>query len=284
VDGRHFDALARQLSSRRTALGGLLAGLLLPLEAAARKKGKDKQRQGKGKDRHKGKAKQRASAQLEPCWRAGACIVSKGSNVSQCDLEGYIAPDPLDCTRCNLSRANLRGADLTGVNFTRANLSGACLVDANFFGATFTNSTNLYNAIFCRTIMPDGSVNNSGCGSATACCPTCNRWIGMTCGTPGNLCCDGSACQNGTCVCVPATCQSLGKTCGTWPDGCGGMLSCGTCSAGCICSDLSGGSGTVCRQMVLPTCTPSCDQCPAGMVCIVASHCSLGIGCSQACT
>ena len=30
-------------------------------------------------------------------------------------------------------------------------------------------------------------------------------------------------------VCKPATCESLGKDCGMLSDGCGGMLSCGTC-------------------------------------------------------
>jgi hypothetical protein len=185
MDGGRFDTLTRQLSSRRVAIGGLLAGLLVPLEASARK-------QGKG--RTKNKKRNRAQAQQEPCWRSGACIVSKGSNVSQCDLAGYTAPEGLDCTRCNLSRANLSGADLTGVNFTRANLSGACLVDADFSGATFTNATNLYGAIFCNTTMPDGSVNNSGCTAGTACCSTCTE---ETCG-------HGRMCTASGCTCSPA--------------------------------------------------------------------------------
>jgi hypothetical protein len=215
MDAHHFDHLAKRLSSRRTALGGLLAGLLLPLEGSTRGKGKGSgngnQRKRKGKDR--GKGHQRASAQEEPCWRAGACIVSKGSNVSQCDLAGYTAPDSLDCTRCNLSRANLRGADLTGVNFTRANLSGACLVNADFSGATFANNTNLYNAIFCNTTMPDGSVNNSGCDSGTACCPTI--CLSAADCDSGERCCQGncqpeaSCCENSECAsnqCESGTC------------------------------------------------------------------------------
>ncbi len=221
MDGRHFDALAKQIGSRRTAIGAMLAGLLLPLEASAR--GKSKKRKRKGKD------KRRASAQLEPCWRAGACVVSKGSNVSQCDLAGYTAPDPLDCTRCNLSRANLRGADLTGVNFTRANLSGACLIDADFTGATFANNTNLYNAVFCRTTMPDGSVNNSGCTAGTACC---------------------SACTTAT------TCAEQGAQCGSIPDGCGGNLQCGSCS----------GATAQCIANRCVACSADSD-CTAGQVC-----------------
>ncbi len=261
MDGQRFDALTRRLSSRRSALGGIFAGLLLPLEASARGKSKDRKRKGKGK------GKQRANAQAEPCWRAGACIVSKGSNVSQCDLAGYTALDPLDCTRCNLSRANLRGADLTGVNFTRANLSGACLVDADFTDATFANNTNLYNAIFCRTIMPDGSVNNSGCQSGTACCPTCdaghlcpsgccNTAIG-TCGAcpSGSICGGGTPGIPGICGCTPTTCEALGKACGSWPDGCGETLSCGACPANQSC------------------CNGTCAPCPCNQVQLVNGTC-----------
>ena len=54
VDPRHLDALAKRLStlgSRRTALGGVLAGFLLPLEVAARGKGKGKGKGRNAKDR-----------------------------------------------------------------------------------------------------------------------------------------------------------------------------------------------------------------------------------------
>ena len=122
MDGTQFDALARQLSSRRTALGGLVAGLLLPLAAAARGKDKKRKRNGKGKDRKSGKSKKKGqdkardtgktTAQAEVCWRAGACILKKGANVSQCNLAGYAPTTTLNCTGCNISRANLRGADL----------------------------------------------------------------------------------------------------------------------------------------------------------------------------
>ena len=41
-------------------------------------------------------------------------------------------------------------------------------------------------------------------------------------------------------TCTPKTCATLGKNCGAVPDGCGGTLSCGTCTAPQTC----GGSGT----------------------------------------
>ena len=232
MESDRFDRLARSLaagSSRRRLLAGLLAGLIVPLEVAA-KRGKDKRRKQRQKS-------QRIQAQLEPCWRVGACIPKKGANVSRCNLVGYDPTTPPDCTGCNLSRANLRGANLSGANLTKANLSGACLVDATLNGATISNNTNLYNAIFCRTIMPDGSPNNSGCGSGTACCPTCNVGLGGNCSALGSVCCDGLTCVGGTCVCIPDTCEGLGHQCGSSTDGCGGTLNCGGCAATEQCDD-----------------------------------------------
>ena len=257
MDGSQFDRLTKTLSSRRTALGGLLAALLLPLDAAARKKGKQHKR--------KGKDQQRVRAQ-DSCWRAGACIPKKGANVSQCDLANYSPSATLDCTGCNISRANLRGANLRGANLTKANLSGSCLVDANLSGATTTNATNLYNAIFCRTVMPNGSINNSGCGSPTACCPTCIAESGKCGPDIGGSCC-GGGCVNGVCrSCVP---QCTGKACGA-ADECGSTCdgtcpTCQTCSnaqtcapqTGEACQTAGGTSGQCCNG----TCCPSPCQC-----------------------
>ena len=70
----------------------------------------------------------------------------------KCDLSGaylYAA---------NLTRENLTGAWLSGVNLTDANLTGADLTDAENF-----NTANTTGAKFCKTVMPDGSTNNSGC-------------------------------------------------------------------------------------------------------------------------
>jgi hypothetical protein len=259
MDGSRFDDLARQLSSRRNAIGGLVGGLLLPLEAAARGKRKHK---GKDRDRGKGRSRgqKRASAQAESCWRAGACIVSKGSNVSQCDLAGYVAPDGLDCTRCNLSRANLRGADLTGVNFTRANLSGACLVDADFTGATFANNTNLYNAIFCNTTMPDGSVNNSGCESGTPCCPICTPSCAGRCGGVSDGC--GGACT-GPCA-SGRTCLSNGTCAIPCPNSQTDCANAGCAANRCITTN----QGPVCGGGGLgPGCDGNNAQCPVGSAC-----------------
>jgi hypothetical protein len=44
--------------------------------------------------------------------------------------------------------------------------------------------------------------------------------------------------------CVPTTCATQGKNCGTIPDGCGGTLTCGTCSGSLTCG--GGGVPNVC--------------------------------------
>ena len=83
-----------------------------------------------------------------------------------------------ECLKCDLSGVNLKGAylyaenltraNLTGANLTRAWLSGVNLTDANLTGADLTdaenfNTANTTGAKFCKTVMPDGSTNNSGC-------------------------------------------------------------------------------------------------------------------------
>ena len=57
-----------------------------------------------------------------------------------------------------MAGANLTGANLNGANLTDANLMGANLNDAKNF-----NTADTTGAKFCKTIMPDGSTNNSGC-------------------------------------------------------------------------------------------------------------------------
>lgn len=84
--------------------------------------------------------------------------------------------------KTQLSKADLRNADMRGANFRAANLRQADLRNANISGADFRNAdltgadltgANLFKANlsgvkfgsvrFCKTTMPDGSVDNSGC-------------------------------------------------------------------------------------------------------------------------
>lgn len=256
MDRERFDALARLLAatgSRRGAIGALIgAGLLgTGLEAEARKrngnrrggggKGKDRDKD-KDKDRGKGNGKtkdrkKRAQAEQIParCCSTGNCTPGKGKNLFKCCYEdGNVANK--NFSGANLGQANFTNANASGANFQAANLGQACLVDANLTGAKINASTNLGGAIFCRTIMPDTSVNNSGCFSGTRCCPTCEQ--DAQCGA-GAVCCNGNCkigdcCTNADCddpnepVCISNTCSPC-----TTDGQCGGDLTC--CEP--ICTD-----------------------------------------------
>jgi hypothetical protein len=116
-----------------------------------------------------------------------------------------------------------------------------------------------------------------GCGGTLSCgtCPS-----GESCGGGGV---DGKcgAIDSGTCP--PKTCAGLGFNCGPAGDGCGGTLSCGTCSGCQTCG--GGGKASVCGgSCCIPetcvslgfTCGPAgdgcggtldCGTCPAGLSC-----------------
>ncbi len=63
----------------------------------------------------------------------------------------------------------------------------------------------------------------------------------------------GSTPKQDAAPCVPTTCAAQGKECGTMPDGCGGQISCGTCSGALTCG--GGGVANVCGTGTI--CTPT---------------------------
>ena len=65
--------------------------------------------------------------------------------------------------RTELKYAKLIGADLRSANFTWADLYQANFTNANLSGALLAESRNLSEAIFFRTVMPDGAVSNLNC-------------------------------------------------------------------------------------------------------------------------
>ena len=67
------------------------------------------------------------------------------------------------CLSCDLSGAflydeNLEETNLEGKNLTNANLTTVTLEKSKNFNTAITTG-----AIFCSTVMPDGSKNKSGC-------------------------------------------------------------------------------------------------------------------------
>ena len=86
-------------------------------------------------------------------WEVGA--------FSEEDLEKLKALG--SCPSCDLSNANLRGANLFMANLRGADLTNANLTKAKLENAENFNTADTTGAIFCRTIMPDASLNKSGC-------------------------------------------------------------------------------------------------------------------------
>ena len=266
MDAHHFDALTKALGrarTRRTALAGLLAGFLVPLDAAARKKRKSKGKdRGRRKDRHKGRRQAKAEA---VCYAGTSCTPKPGANLSGCDFTGSAAMQGAKCAGCNLSKTGYRTADLRGADLSRTNLDKACLVEANLRGALLTGA-NVSGAIYCGTTMPDGTINNRDCSKGTACCPTCDA--GRPCGS-GQVCC-GSTCVTGSCcsnvdcldpakpVCRNNTCSACtaSSQCGSGKVCCGGLCRSGVCCTATDCPDR------VCQTRSCPDGT--CAYTPVG--------------------
>jgi len=94
-----------------------------------------------------------------------------GANLSGANMSETVLFEA-DLSKTNLSGAKLFGAYLWGANLSGANLSGAVLWGAVFYKANLTGvnmtgalmkETNLDGAILCRTKMPSGREDNSGC-------------------------------------------------------------------------------------------------------------------------
>ena len=210
----------RTLGSPRTRRGveaALLAGLLGPVVPAAEAKGSRGKARGDGARRRR---KVRAEQLPSGCCSTGNCTPGKGKNLSKCCYgDGNVSGK--NFSGANLGSVNFTRADASDANFSGANLGKACLIDADLTGATLNGSTNTGGAIFCRTTMPNGTTNDSGCSKGTTCCSTCiaegqARGAGI-----GGTCCVGTTCLGGVCAVCPSGCpfDTLGPAVDAADDG-----------------------------------------------------------------
>jgi hypothetical protein len=275
MDREMFDALARLVAtrqSRRAALAALLAtGLTGGLGA-----GTDARKRRGGKVRARAKVQAKAAARR--CFPGGtACVPGRGRNASGCDFTASTALFQGDFRGSNLSHSNFSGAQMAQADFRGANLSGACFVKANLRDAKLGASVNLDKAIFCRTLMPDGSLNDRDCAKGTACCPTPTVCEGEACGPDdcvpnsdictllwfGNPCCSDQVCTTGI-VPLVTTCQlpcSTQQQCRDLDPS--GRLVCANDALGCTYI------GTCCTQK---ECDSDAD-CPSPSTCCGAICC-----------
>jgi hypothetical protein len=184
----------------------------------------------------------------------GMCIprtcVDAGAN---CGKIGDGCGGIVDCGGCT-------GADICGGN-GKANVCGnSFAVD----GATCLPRT-------CADVGANCGPVGDGCGGLID-CGTCSS--PQTCGGGGtpSVCGNKFVSSDGGIIgCTPKTCASIGANCGPVADGCGGLLSCGTCSSPYIC----GGGGTSNR------CGNSFAT-DAGMACAPKTCATLGANCGLA--
>ncbi|MBL8952675.1 MAG: hypothetical protein JNK82_17985, partial [Myxococcaceae bacterium] len=118
---------------------------------------------------------------------------------------------------------------------------------------------------------PCGPATCNGCCDATGLCQFDQP---QACGIGGNACtacATGNTCQAGLCVpgnnCLPTSCEAQAKNCGVIADGCGGSLTCGTCS---VAGESCGGAAGVANVCGPGVCVPqTCES--LGATCGMAS-------------
>ncbi len=92
---------------------------------------------------------------------AGAGVPPAGA-APRCTLVPHAADAGCDFAGRQLSRVNLRGANLTNADLAGANLTGANLIDANLSGADLVGATlataNLTGASLVGATCPNGIV------------------------------------------------------------------------------------------------------------------------------
>jgi len=68
-----------------------------------------------------------------------------------------------DFVAADLRQTSFVKTNLQNANFEQANLQETRFREANLQGATFDNDKRLAQALFCRTTMPNGTLNNRDC-------------------------------------------------------------------------------------------------------------------------
>jgi hypothetical protein len=256
MDGSRFDHLARQWASRRSAISGLLGGLLLPLlpddEADARKKGQHT-------DHHKrrGKSHRRDKTAKHKGHHAGNLNAEKKKKHKKKCKGGTLKCGKV-CVTASTDASNC-GACGNACGSGQACVGGVCQSPPS----TGTCPTG---QIRCGGGCVDPKSDESHCGGC------------------GNACQGNLTCLSGTCGCADASDTQCGTLCVDTRDDddhCGG---CGTsCSASQTCvggqCQASGGcsAGQVtCAGQCVDTQTDArhCGAC--GRTCSAGQRCQAG--------
>ncbi len=151
----------------------------------------------------------------------------------------------------DFSGANLTNATFRVATFSKVDFSGADLTGADFTGATL-DDTDFAGAVFCRTIHPNGNVDNRDCDICDNECGLCEDCDDEDCTPPD--CCPNPEGPGGICVNTdtdPLNCGGCDAACFTnLSNACvDGECVCGNepeCSGGETCCRGEGGGATRC--------------------------------------
>jgi hypothetical protein len=205
---------------------------------------------------------------------------------------------PQTCGGGTPSNPNVCGSGGTCVPATTCPAGDNCGTVSNGCGGTITCGT----CTAPETCGGGTPSNPNVCGSGGACVPATSCPAGLNCGNYFDGCtgiincgtctapqtCGGGSPSNpnicgGGSTCVPATACAAGDDCGVAANGCGGTISCGTCTAPQTCGGGSPSNPNQCG------CTAA-TACPAGDTCgTVPDGCGGTVACgtcssSQVCS
>ena len=206
LDHDRFDTLVRAVfanrkASRRAAGIALLGAVVMetaPSAAVAKRQSRRRNRA--------------TTSAVDRCYPNTNCVPGPGRNASRCDFAFSTVFRNLNVRGANLGNSSFTGADLTGADFRGANLSGACFVSADLTGVRLGSAVNLHKAVFCNTVMPDGTRNDSDCAGTTPCCHLRSQNCpdeSFTCWTlesSGNCRAAAGTLRVGTCWSFPTCC------------------------------------------------------------------------------
>lgn len=176
---------------------------------------------------------------LADCGRSGlSCVMPSDGGGAECDTPETCDGGASTCEGntaviCNFIGKTVRQDCARNASLKRCE-AGACVETGNECSLVDRATCNGTKVSFCQ----DGFTREVDCSG-----------LGF------------SGCQNGACVvsacsgaacCTPTTCVAAGATCGSISDGCGGTLSCGSCTTPQTC----GGSGTA-NVCGVGSCTPT---------------------------
>ena len=123
----------------------------------------------------------------------------------------------------------------------------------------------------------------TACSTSAQCASTCSSGVCLDPMTAQEKLLEYMLFDLGSCVppakvCVPATSCPVGQECGYAPDGCGGLVACGTCSDGKSCG---AGDPPIANKCGKVTCAP--HKCPSEIACGFASDGCSGVAACGSC-